>query len=781
MNTKTKRLLAMVLALVMALSILAGCSKKAEETTSSTSAAASTATSTPAAASTSSEATTETAKSDTLVVASGDFSQKFSAFFETTVYDQYIANNMNGLGLLASDREGNIVLKGIEGETRAYNGTDYTYTGLGDCDIVENDDGTVDYNITIRNDVKFEDGEPLTIDDAIFSMYVYCDPTYDGAATLFSCPIEGMEEYRAGMATLSSLLAAAGEKNTDFTLWTKEQQDAFWAAVNDGGVKYAQEIVDYCIANSYGTDVATSAAAWGYDGLAATATAKDFFLAIGDNYGWNFSSMEKETAGTALSDLIPADVYAYSTAGIKTGDSAASITGIKRTGDYSMTIHMTKVDATALYQLSFVVSPLHYYGDPAAYDYNNNKFGFTKGDLSTIKAKGTVPKGAGPYKFVSYENGTVTMEANENYFDGCPKIKYVLFKETSSADMLTGISTGTYDLTADASFNKDAVTTIKGYNSNGELDGDKYTVYTVDNLGYGYIGMNANLIKVGDQSGSDQSKALRKGLATLLAVYRDTVIDSYYGDLANVIQYPISNTSWAAPKPADDGYAIAFSKDVDGKDIYTADMTDEQKYDAALQAAIGFFKAAGYTWDDASKTFTAAPAGASMSYEVIIPADGSGDHPAYGILTNTKDALAKIGLTLQINDVSDGNILWDGLGAGTVEMWAAAWQATPDPDMYQIYYSENIPENGGTNHYHIQDSQLDKLIVDARSSVDQAYRKATYKDCLNIILDWAVEIPDYQRVNATLVSTERVNVSTMTPDVTTFWPWYSEIQKLEMN
>ena len=94
------------------------------------------------------------------------------------------------------------------------------------------------------------------------------------------------------------------------------------------------------------------------------------------------------------------------------------------------------------------------------YDYNNNKFGFTKGDLSTIKAKGTVPKGAGPYKFVSYENGTVTMEANENYFDGCPKIKYVLFKETSSADMLTGISTGTYDLTADASFNKDAVTTM---------------------------------------------------------------------------------------------------------------------------------------------------------------------------------------------------------------------------------------------------------------------------------------------------------------------------------
>ena len=77
---------------------------------------------------------------------------------------------MNGLALLNSDREGNVVLKGIEGETRAYNGTDYTYYGLGDCDVVQNDDGTVDYNITIRDDAKFEDGTPITIDDVIFSM-----------------------------------------------------------------------------------------------------------------------------------------------------------------------------------------------------------------------------------------------------------------------------------------------------------------------------------------------------------------------------------------------------------------------------------------------------------------------------------------------------------------------------------------------------------------------------------------------------------------------------------
>ena len=45
----------------------------------------------------------------------------------------------------------------------------------------------------MRDDLKFSDGEPVTIDDVIFSIYVYLDPTYDGATTWYSLPIEGLE------------------------------------------------------------------------------------------------------------------------------------------------------------------------------------------------------------------------------------------------------------------------------------------------------------------------------------------------------------------------------------------------------------------------------------------------------------------------------------------------------------------------------------------------------------------------------------------------------------
>ena len=776
------KLLALLLALVMVLSVMAGCAKQeeapAEEPAKTEQEPA---TEEPAAEEPAAEepAAEEPAKADTLVVGYSLFSQKFTPFFADTAYDQDVAG-MTQLALLGTDREGNVVMNGIEGETRTYNGTDYLYTGIADLVITENDDGTVDYDFTMRDDIVFSDGTPMTADDVIFTLYVLSDPTYTGSSTFYAQPIVGMEEYRSGMDTLFNLLVAAGRDNTDFTYWDEATQTAFWADIDQAGEKFAQEIVDYCVA--YGaTNVAEGAALWGFDGLAEDATAADFWAAIVEAYGGDIATAsDTETAGSSIYDLME-NYDAYSI-GVAVGTGAANIAGIQKTGDYSIRITLTKVDAVAIYQLAQTVTPLHYYGDTALYDYDNNMFGFVKGDLSGVHAKDTQPLGAGPYVFKGYENGVVSFEANENYFKGCPKTKYVKFQETAESDKLTGLTTGLFDIT-DPSFTNDVVDGIKAANSNGELVGDVVTTNSVDNLGYGYIGINADTVNVGGDPDSEASKDLRKALATLFAVYREPVINAYYGDRASVINYPISNTSWAAPKPADEGYKLAYSTDVDGNVVITADMSQEEKEAAALDMAIGYLKAAGYTFDEATGKFTAAPEGASLSYEIIIPADGSGDHPAYGILTSTKNALEGIGITLNINDPADSNELWNALDAGTQNMWTAAWGATVDPDMYQVYHSSNIVGLGGTdsNHYHIADEELDTLIMEARSTTDQAFRKATYKQCLEIIMDWGVEIPTYQRQNCVVFSTERVNMDTVTPDITTFWGWMNDIELLEMN
>ena len=709
---------------------------------------------------------------NTLVAAATGFESKFSPFFAASADDQDVVD-LTQLGLLVSDREGSPVLKSIEGETRTFNGTDYTYKGISDIDIVHNDDGTVDYNVTIRDDLKFPDGEPVTIDDAIFSMYVFNDPTYDGSVTMYSCPIVGLEEYRQNNTTLSALLASLGEDNTDFSLVTEEQQTAFWKAVNEGLVAFAQEIVDYVKQATESPDlsVADAASQWGFD-LDASATIKDFAMAIGAQYDWNFSAMEAETAGSALADLIPEDVYNYSTTNVATGESAPNIAGIVRTGDYSMTVTTSKFDATFIYQLGIPVAPLHYYGDTAQYDYDNNSFGFPKGDLSIVREKTTTPLGAGAYTFANYADGTVYLDANPNYFDGEPKTAHINLKETQEADMLTGVQSGTLDI-ANPSYSKQVAQQIAEYNGTDELAGPVMTTELVDYRGYGYIGIAANNVKVGNDPASEQSKDLRKAIATVLAAYRDEGIDSYYGETADVINYPISNTSWAAPRVTDSGYKVAYSVDVNGNDIYTSGMTTEEKYDAALQAALGYFEAAGYTVTDGK--LTAAPDGAKLEYMVNIGGGGQGDHPTFLILKNAADAFAKIGFTLTVNDLANASELYASYQSGVAEMWCAAWQATADPDMYQLYHSQ-----GSTNYYQINDSDLDEYIKTARESDDQSYRKGLYKAAMEIIMDWGVELPVYQRSEAYVVSSERVDISSLPSDMTPYWGWKSEAQNIVM-
>ena len=812
---KLRKLLALVAAFAMVLS-LAACgnsaapaassaassekSAAAESTAAESTAAESTAAESAAAESASAEssapaeAASEAAPTEepaapaearaNIVYATSTFGQKFSPFFATTAYDMEVVDLTQGPAL-AADRGGAVIYHGIEGETINYNGTDYTYYGMGDVEVTQNDDGSVDYQIKIRDDLKFSDGEPITIDDYIFSFYVFVDPTYDGSSTIYALPIEGMEEYRSGMQSKMDLILATEEKGyTDNEYFTKEEYDKFWEAFHAGGAKFAQEIVDYCIAAGYNEasdPVEVVAATWGFEGLKEKATASDFFDEIVKAYGYDISDdgMNAESAGTPLADFIGeelGDDLASYQIGVETGDAAvANVKGLTRVDDYTVNLHMTEFDATAIYNVGLILAPLHYYGNAAEYDFANNKFGFTKGDLSTIKAKTSEPVGCGPYVFDGYANGVVTLKANENYFQGKPATEVLLMQESVDSDYVPGIVTGTFDV-AVPSMNDATLKAIQDANGSEELQGDTIHTVLVDYRGYGYLGINADLVNINGEPGSDASKALRKGFMTLLSVYRDTVINSYYGDRASVIQYPISNTSWAAPKPADEGYHEAYSLDVDGNQIYESSMSEDERYAAAKEAAIGFFKAAGFTYDEAAGKFT----DVETTYEIMIPGQGEQDHPAYGIAVAASEVLEELGIKLQVNDV--GTSVWNNaLESNTAMMWAAAWQSTVDPDMTQVYHSDNAHGNGtNSNHYSVDDPALDELIVEGRGSADTEYRKSVYKDAMNIIMDWGCELPLYQRKDCTTFSSERLDIASIPQDMTPYWGWYAEIQKLAL-
>lgn len=770
-----KKFIASVLVLAMVVGSLAGCGKKDTNTSGG-----------------------KGGKQKSLVVASGNFNREFSPFTYQTAYDHNIIR-LTQADLFPVDREGVVLYNSSKGQKKEYEGKEYTYTGLADMTITKNPSTTV-YNIKLRDDVKFSDGEKMTIDDVIFNYYVMADTSYKGMSTFSSLPIVGMQNYRYNSTLTTSVkdeeVQAWFNKNlkTNAQLATKVTDAIAKSSLLTTEFQDCKDVMaseEYKAAYKDIVGTATTAVELFINNLAkgkldpTKVTEETVVAEVAKLYGVNYKNLSKalvfEGDGTDVlfDDVVnevAKTVYLEEKKAAGQGQEVPNIEGIKRINDYELEVTTEGFNVVVADNLSVYVCPMHYYGDKSLYDYDNNKFGFTRGDISKVEAKRAEPLGAGPYTFKEYKDKVVYLEANKNYFKGEPKTKEIQYKETQDADNVPGVAKETIDV-AEISGSKEIFKQIQGMNSNNKLDGNVITTARVLNPGYGYIGLNTATIKVGNDGTSEASKAFRKGLATIISAYREVSIDSYYGDAASVIEYAITNTSWAAPKQSDPGYTTAFSTDVNGKPIYTSEMKSEEKFAAAKKAALGFFQKAGCTVTNGK--ITKAPAGTSLKIEVMIGGGGNGDHPSFGILTDAKKALAELGIELFINDMADTTPMFEKINKGQAEMFVLALQSTSaDPDLYQKFHSAMIAS--GQNDVKINDKNLDKLIDQSRSTDNQEFRKATIKKALDIINDWAVQIPVYQRENATIFSTERINTKSLPENMTTYYGWYYEAEKIEM-
>ena len=118
----------------------------------------------------------------------------FNPFFSTSATDSTIVS-MTQIGMLGSNF--------VNGKVEVAYGEDEAVV-VKDYDIVENEDGTVDYTFVIKNGILFSDGHPLTMEDVLFNFYVYLDPVYTGSSTLYSTDILGLSEYRTQTVGSSS-------------------------------------------------------------------------------------------------------------------------------------------------------------------------------------------------------------------------------------------------------------------------------------------------------------------------------------------------------------------------------------------------------------------------------------------------------------------------------------------------------------------------------------------------------------------------------------------------
>ena len=393
------------------------------------------------------------------------------------------------------------------------------------------------------------------------------------------------------------------------------------------------------------------------------------------------------------------------------------------------------VDPKAIWNFAFAVAPQHYYAEGYSVDIVNNNFGvdFASYNFMTNVIQSVrnikVPMGAGAYKATNAANGdnpsgteffkdnVVYFKANNNFLLGAPKIEKVRYQVVSASNALNALESGSvhYVTPQFTQNNIDIINSLKGKGIT--------STYT-DQLGYGYIGINAG--KVPD---INVRKAIMTAMNTSLAL-------SYYSTgMAETIYWPMSTVSWAYPK-AEDG-----SNSRDNLHDYPAVNYNKA---TAKQSILDYMEAAGVSAGDSDLKIKFTIAGSSLT-----------DHPTYQTFQSAADLLNECGWDIEV--VADTQALTK-LSTGSLSVWAAAWGSTVDPDLYQVYHKNSTATSvlawgyreilASPDQYQEENrilGLLSDVIDDARETEDQEVRTELYEEALGYILDLAVELPVYQR------------------------------------
>ena len=803
----------------------------------------------------------------------------FNPFFSTSAPDSSILS-MTQISMLASDKTGGItcgeseptVVKDYSVRTVTEDGKEYTY-----------------YQFIIKNGIKFSDGEPLSIKDVLFNLYVYLDPAYTGSSTIYSTDIVGLNNYRLQEeGDISSNEASAKEQ--EYQTAGKRRIDDLINYVyyvssttpNDDRNKYynpntdpekAQadfEYVGEMFKKELGTDWTTYGASmdsyvktnkfetlWqvflamdgGYDFYkkkadgttldkdadgnfifdATTEDARDcaedlaFYLeeknvtessvnynatvrewAIDRVYSDNLGETMQGTAGSGIEGVLKywgtaSTVLTQFTADAKedafkqyTGNlPVPTITGITAlkgaafqsskessgssySNDYDMLqIKINGVDPKAIYNFAFPVAPLHYYSadgyvssrtqktvnlisefNPAAGNFGVafNESGFMNGVVNAPEKVG-VPVGAGVYKATNansddnvdqggfYSNYIAYYKRND-YFETVgeniqnAKIRLLRYQVINADQIVTSLNTRAID------FGEPSATV----ESQQALQSHIASTPVWTN-GYGYVGINARYVP---------NITVRRAIMKSMNV---SLVKEYYkGDFSEIIYRSMSTQSWAYPEGASTYVSV------DGTS-YAYDSTGNR-----IKEMLRSLEDQGYTL--VNGIYENRNTGDKLDYKFTI-AGGSQDHPAYRMFLESAELLNNLNAGIRVRVETSTKALSD-LSSGKLTVWAAAWTAAIDPDMYQIYHKDSKAsaiKNWGYDYimadketYSYEWSivqQLSTVIGDARSTNDKDDRIDYYADALDLVMELAVELPTYQRKDLFAYNKEVINGDTL--------------------
>ncbi len=827
---------------------------------------------------------------DSIVIMTEELSGLFNPFYATSGPDIDVVG-MTQIGMLTTDSNG----KPVAGDEKAT-----AVKAFDKAPAYNETTGTTTYTFVLKNNLKFSDGKPLTMNDVLFNMYEYLDPVYTGSSTMYSIDIVGLKEYRmqstqdntstalensvsghvmnriyelltvyeenalvegsqssynldeAGMkaaiaqwsvsegykaavvstnelnnyteAQYQAFLLAdyefaletfrkelesdykAAKESYDTTTapysdWTKElESDIFKFFLYEGYITPKYEKVagkenkakitefDYkvklenykteseAIARVYNDTVKEGfnkiITQWGTAGTLETQFAADATTIVLQNYKKEDGSLTFPNISgivslghTTSEESVTIDGKTYKVAHTHNADGTPT-----NSDEYDvLQVTINGVDPKAIYNFGFTVAPAHYYSADAEHpngrtiDIANNQFG-VEWASSTFQSKVIqsqehveVPVGAGAFVATNENNddnprgdafwksSVVYFKANDNFmFD--VKADKIRMQVVSSSNALDKLQSGEVDYVT-PQFTKANAARLTNMEKDGYLKLDAWQ------LGYGYIGINA-----GKVPNINIRKAIMSAMQTSLA------LESYQPGTCKPIDWPMSTESWAYPFEAD------------------GETSKENGHDYTQWTGLEDAKKKIKYYSDLapgeSKKITFTIAGASIT-----------EHPTYYVFKEAAQLLNDLGWEVDVK--ADSQALTK-LATGSLQVWAAAWGSTVDPDMYQVYHLDSKAtsvyawgyreiKEGKDGLYSEEYSivkNLSKVIDEARETLDESVRTAKYEIAMGYVLDLAVELPVYQR--KTLYAYNSKTIKGLSSNVNPYTSPLEKIWELEL-
>jgi peptide/nickel transport system substrate-binding protein len=291
------------------------------------------------------------------------------------------------------------------------------------------------------------------------------------------------------------------------------------------------------------------------------------------------------------------------------------------------------------------------------------------------------PVGTGPYRFREWVAGQkIVLDANPVYFEGRPWIdRYIYRIIPDTSTMYMEMKAGAIDLMSLTPVQYARQTTSRQFTS-------RFNKFRYPSSGYLYMGYNLRHPLFGD-------KRIRQAITA--AIDKEELIHGVLFGMGQKAHGPIVPGRWAYnPNVRDIGY--------------------DPKHAADLLAQAG--------WREKNADGILVKAGKPFQFTILT---NQGNQQRLLSAQIIQQRLKYVGIDVKIRIVEWATFLKEYIDKGKFEVVMLAWNISQDPDMYDVWHSSKT-NPGELNFIGFKNAEVDRLLVEGRSTFDIEKRKRAY-------------------------------------------------------